>query len=237
MDRRQMFAFLGALGAGIGASSSAGSAAEHGEKKEPGGDHSPLGGLHAHFCGIHIAKRNPKIQIVTQHYCAAHGDDMFQCVLFDSTGKNAKLLGVEYIISDAKYRTLAAEEKRYWHPHTYEVLGGGLIAPGMPDEDERAFMKGILTTWGKAWHTWPDPTSAVPTGEPLLIWSLMGDGQVQESVVAARDKEFKVSTAAIRERRGRELGYQVPNVSPPKSLDQIGRQWTDSGDDKPTPRK
>src|SRR5437762_1418496 len=82
------------------------------------------------------------------------------------------------------------EAKKYWHPHTYEVLGGGLIAPGMPAEDELKFMKMILTTWGKAWHTWPDPHTAVPIGEPLLIWSLMGDGQADEKVVAARDKEF-----------------------------------------------
>jgi hypothetical protein len=56
---------------------------------------------------------------------------MFQCVLFDSTGANAKLLGVEYVISDATYRALPEAEKKYWHPHTYEVLGGGLAAPGM----------------------------------------------------------------------------------------------------------
>jgi hypothetical protein len=26
---------------------------------------------------------------------------------------------------------------------------------------------------------------------------------------------------------------EVPNVSAPKSVDQIGRQWTDEGEDKP----
>ena len=33
----------------------------------------------------------------------------------------------------------------------------------MPEADEKRFMKTLLTTWGKAWHTWPDPTTAVPT--------------------------------------------------------------------------
>ena len=144
MDRREMFGVFGTLGA---AAALAGAARGDHEKKPEG---NPAGGMHAHFCGIHVAKNNPKFQLVTQHYCAAHGDDMFQCVLFDSTGQGAKLLGVEYIITDEKYRQLPDDEKPYWHVHTYEVLGGGLIAPAMNDEDEKKFMKMILTTWGSS---------------------------------------------------------------------------------------
>ena len=127
---------------------------------------------------------------------------MFQCVLFDGAGKNAKLVGVEYLISEDAYRKLPDDEKKYWHAHTYEVLGGGLIAPEMSAEDEMKFMKVVIKTWGKAWHTWPDPSTAVPVGEPLLIWSLMGDGQVDEKLLAQRDKEFKVDTAKIHQTRG-----------------------------------
>jgi hypothetical protein len=114
------------------------------------------------------------------------------------------------------------------------VLGGGLVAPGMPEADEKKFMGMILTTWGKAWHTWPDPKTNVPVGEPLLIWSLTGDGQCDESVIAARDKEIGCDTKAIRERRGKELNLEVPQVPQPKSMDDLGRQWTASGEDKPT---
>ena len=235
MDRREMFGLLGTLGAGFPLL-----AADHGGKKDGPVGSSPLAGGHAHFCGIHMVKKDPKVQIVTQHYCAAHsgdGDDLFQCILFDSNKPNAKLLGVEYIISDKVYRTLPDAEKVYWHAHTYEVLGGGLIAPGMTPEDESKFMKMILTTWGKAWHTWPDPATAVPTGEPMLIWSLMGDGQVDEKVLAERDKKFKVDTAKVRETREKEFGLEAPKVSPPKDMNAIGRQWTDIGEDKPTKKK
>ena len=232
MDRREMF---GLLGAALGSSTLP--ADDHAAK--PGG--SPLAGPHAHFCGIHMAKKDPSFQLVTQHYCCAHKsdghDDLFQCILFDGTGPTAKLLGVEYLISDAAYRKLPDAEKKYWHAHTYEVLGGGLIAPGMKPEDELAFMKMVMTTWGKAWHTWPDPKSPVPLGEPLLIWSLMGDGQADPKVVAARDKEFGCDTAQIREARLKAIGYEVPKVSAPTSMDYIGRQWTDTGDDKPTKMK
>jgi Protein of unknown function (DUF1264) len=161
---------------------------------------------------------------------------MHQCLLYDSCAKNAKLLGVEYIISDRLYRELPDGEKKYWHPHTYEVLAGGLIAPGMKPDDELTFMKALLTTWGKTWHTWPDPRTPVPMGEPLLMWAVTGDGQIDDGVLAARDTEFKVKAADIREKRGQSIGFEVPKVSLPRSIDQVGRQWTDEGDDKPTPR-
>jgi hypothetical protein len=237
MDRRELFGALGALGAApvCGALPTA-AAAGHADK-----DGGPMSAPHFHFCGIHMAKKNPKLQFVTQHYCAAHSGgsegDVFQCTLFDGTGKNAKLIGVEYLISDEAYRKLPDEEKKYWHAHTYEVLGGGLIAPQMSPEDEMKFMKVVIKTWGKAWHTWPDPSTPVPAGEPLLIWSLMGDGQVDEKVLAARDKEFKVDTAKVRDARVKEFGLEVPNVPAPKDPNEIGRMWTATGEDKPTPKK
>jgi hypothetical protein len=240
MDRRTLLNAAGLAGAGLvlgGRRLSGARDDEPGKPASPG----PLGHGHAHFCGIHLAKANAKLQIVTQHYCAAHtseGEDdaMFQCVLFDSASQNARLLGVEYIITDARYRRLSVAEKKYWHPHTYEVLAGGLIAPGMEPEKEREFMRTILTTWGKAWHTWPDPQSSVPVGEPLLIWSLTGDGQADEAVIAKRDREFGVSTGKVRARRLEEFGLEAPRVSQPRSLETIGRQWNDSGADEPTRR-
>lgn len=230
-----MFGALGALGA-VPVCGSLPTAAAHGDKAD-----GPMSAPHFHFCGIHMAKNNPKLQFITQHYCAAHTGgsegDVFQCVLFNGTGKNAKLIGIEYLISDEAYRKLPDTEKKYWHAHTYEVLGGGLIAPGMTAKEETDFMKVVIKTWGKAWHTWPDPKSAVPTGEPLLIWSLMGDGQVDEKLLAARDKEFGVDTAKVRATREKEFGLAVPNVSPPKDMNAVGRMWADTGDDKPTPKK
>jgi hypothetical protein len=237
MDRRELFGALGAIGAVpvCGALPTA-AAAEHGGK----GD-GPMSATHFHFCGIHMAKKNPKLQFIAHHFCAGHkrggAGDVFQCVLFDGTGKDAKLIGVEYLISDEAYRKLPDDEKKYWHAHTYEVLGGGLIGPGMGPKEEMEFMKVVINLWGKAWHTWPDPSTDVPIGEPLLIWSLMADGQVDPQLVAKRDKEFKVDSAKLSETRVKEFGLEPPKVSPPKDMNTLGRKWTDTGDDKPTPKK
>ena len=226
MDRRE---WLGALGLGAAADGHDGAA-------KPGNKHlAAASGFHHHFCGIHAAKTDPKFQLVTQHYCLL-GESVHQCLLFDSTAAGAKLLGVEYIIPDELYRSLPVAEKRYWHPHTYEVLAGGLIAPGLSKEDETKFMTAILPTWGKTWHTWPDPKTKVPMGDPLLMWSLGADGQADPAVVAARDKQFSVDTAQIRAERTKHFGLEVPKVPFPKSPDEPGRQWTAGGEDKPTRR-
>lgn len=236
MNRRELLRVVGAMGAGMTLGGAHVLAGTHGEMDD-NKMMAPLGNHHLHFCGIHCAKKDSRIQIITQHYCGTVGEDMYQCLLYDSLDKNARLLGVEYIISDETLRKLPDVEKRYWHQHTYEVLGGGLIAPGMKPADEMTFMKGLLLTWGKTWHTWPDPTTSVPMGEPMLMWSLTGDGQDDPKVIAARDKEFGVNTADIRQKRIEVIGYEVPAVPQPKDVDVIGRRWTATGEDKPTPRQ
>jgi hypothetical protein len=192
------------------------------------------------FCGFHVAKENPEFQVTTMHYCGMRGEgdyEMHQCLLYDSVGAGAKLLGVEYIVTDKLFRSLPDEEKKYWHPHTYEVLGGGLVAPVMSDQAEIDFMTYLLTTWGKSWHTWPDPSTAVPMGEPLLMWSLTGDGQADMELIEERDRLFGVSTPKTQAERVKAIGYQVPQVPQPRSVATIGRQWTATGEDKPTPQK
>lgn len=236
MNRRELLGAVGAMGASATLGSTHAAAEGHG-KMEDNKMMAPLGNHHLHFCGIHCAKKDPRIQIITQHYCGMVGKGMHQCLLYDSVGKDARLLGVEYIVSDEIFQKLPDVEKKYWHPHTYEVLGGGLIAPSMKPADELAFMKGLLLTWGKTWHTWPDPTTPVPMGEPMLMWSLTGDRQDDPKVFAARDKEFGVKTADIRKKRIEAIGYDVPAVPQPKHVDAIGRQWTATGEDKPTPKK
>jgi hypothetical protein len=217
MNRREAIRLFGA--AALGSAAPRATAADH----DPGAPKgSPLDNLHAYLCAYHIAKKDPKFVVEAHHYCAAVNDDVHQCVIMDSNGKNARILGVEYIITDAIYQKLPDEEKKYYHPHRYEVIGGLLIAPGMPAAAEKGFMEKLITTWGKTWHTWPDPKTALPMGEPMLMWSAGKDGHIDVATLAKRDKDFSVDTAQIRKRRS-YLG-PVPEVEPPKSVDELGRQ-------------
>ncbi|MBX9628849.1 MAG: OBAP family protein [Gemmataceae bacterium] len=227
MDRRESLAVLGA--AAIGLSPVTPTRADHGTA-QPKGD-GPLGQMHLYVCAFHLAKKDPKLVFEAHHYCMPVSDGVHQCVIFDGTGKTAKLLGVEYIIADKLYRALPAAEKKYYHPHTYEVTAGLLIAPGMKPADEDKLMEGLVTTWGKTWHTWPDPKQELPMSDPLLMWAATKDGMVGEDILAGRDKAFKVSTTDLRKRRA-YIG-PVPQIDPPKSVDDVGRQWTNEGPDEP----
>lgn len=192
----------------------------------------PVDAMHLYLCAFHVAKENPKFQVEAHHYCSPHGKELHQCVVFDTRGPNPKLLGVEYIIPDDVYQKLPTDEKKYWHPHAYEILSGQLVAPDMPKDGDDVF-PGLITTWGKTWHTWGDPTTALPVGEPLLMWSANGDGQIDDKLVAKRDAQFGISTNAIRERR-KFMGFAVPQIPPAKSINDIGRRWTAGGPDEPT---
>ncbi len=227
MDRREALMAAGTLGAALVGGSAA--RADHERKQEK--TSTPLGEMHLYLCAFHLAKKDDKLVFEAHHYCMPVAEGVHQCVIFDGNGKGARILGVEYIVSDKLYRSLPEAEKKFWHPHTYEITSGLLIAPGMDAAAETKLMEGLISTWGKTWHTWPDPRTALPTGEPLLMWSAGKDGHVSEETLADRDKKFKVSTPDIRKRRS-HIG-PVPQIDFPKSLDDLGRQWTNDGPDVP----
>lgn len=187
--------------------------------------------MHLYLCAFHVAKDNPKFQVEAHHYCSPAGNDVHQCVVFDGNTPGSKLLGVEYIISEKAYNDLPAEEKQYWHPHAYEILSGQLIAPDMPDLGDGAF-PGFIRSWGKTWHTWSDPSTTIPTGTPLLMWSANGDGQIDPKLVDTRDAKFGIKSADIRKRRG-VYGFAVPQLPPPKTMTEPGRMFTPAGPDEP----
>lgn len=78
-----------------------------------------------------------KRQLIAQHYCAHLSDEVLQCVLYDSEKKDARLIGVEYIVSAKIFESLPADEKKFWHSHNYEVKSGVLTAPGAPEAAEK----------------------------------------------------------------------------------------------------
>jgi len=200
--------------------------------KQKAANWAPVNKMQLYLCAFHVAKENPKFEIEAHHYCSPAGGDLHQCVIFDSRGPNPKLIGIEYIIGNDTYQKLPAEEKKYWHPHAYEIVSGQLIAPDMPKQGDDIF-PGLVNTWGKTWHTWRDPANPVPMGEPLLMWSANGDGQLSDKLIQKRDEQFGISTPAIRERR-KAMGYAVPNIPPPKQVTENGRRWTAQGADEPT---
>ena len=55
---------------------------------DPGGLHCPLA-----FAGVHLLKDMPEWPQVAYHFCKPVNEDLNQCVLYDGTGPDARLIG------------------------------------------------------------------------------------------------------------------------------------------------
>lgn len=71
-----------------------------------------------------------------------------QAVIYDGNTRDARLMGVEYLISERLFQPLPLEEKELWLSPPYEVKSGTLIAPGLPAPAEKGVMAKIVNTYG-----------------------------------------------------------------------------------------
>lgn len=61
------------------------------------------------------------VQVRSHHFCSHLSEEVRQCLIYDSAEAEARLIGVEYIISRKLFEQLPQDERRYWHSHAYEV--------------------------------------------------------------------------------------------------------------------
>jgi hypothetical protein len=72
---------------------------------------------------------------------------------------------------------------------------------------ERAFLKRLINSYGKTWHTWHTgrhdgaPGHGLPLGDPKLMWSFNRDGECEETLIASRDETMGICSGGRRERR------------------------------------
>jgi hypothetical protein len=183
---------------------------------------APLQPMNIYLDGFHVAKDDPTHQMEAHHFCRQVNEDFAQCTLFDGNTREANLIGIEYIISEKLFESLPRKEKKYWHPHNFEILSGELIAPGIPSAAEHELMSGKMNSYGKTWHVWnSDPFGKtgdrIPLGEPMLEWSFNRDGEELPGLFEQRDRRMGVSTQEIRRSR-QDL---VPLAKPQSGVDAL----------------
>lgn len=165
-------------------------------------DKSPLRHFNAYLNGFHFYNGNIRAQMEAHHYVHQLNEDVYQAIIFDGNGPDAKLMGVEYIITERLFKTLPEEEKKLWHSHHYEVKSGSLIAPGIPDIAEHELMEKLVSTYGKTIHTWhTDQQRTLPLGSPMIMMGFTKDGQIHPQLLTERDKRFNVSTGENKKER------------------------------------
>ncbi len=138
-------------------------------------------------------------------------EDIRQCLIYDTPEPNARLVGVEYMISAALYKTLGAEERRLWHSHVFEVKSGMLIMPGpegLPqglwEEAETKEMEQVAGFYGKTYHLWQvDRGDKLPLGQPQLMVSFAGEEQLSgfKEMLRERDERFRVDSESKEAKR------------------------------------
>lgn len=123
-------------------------------------------------------------QIEAHHHCSHQNEEMRQCLIYDSPDADARLIGLEYVISETMFLTLPDDEKRLWHSHEYEVKSGLLFMPGVPGPIERQDMEKLAKTYGKVFHFWQvDRKDNLPLGIPQLMMAFTREGQIYDDLV------------------------------------------------------
>jgi hypothetical protein len=172
----------------------------------------PIEALNAYLDGFHFYNGRMSVQMEAHHYCSILSEDLIQCVIYDGNVKDAKIMGVEYIVSEKLFKTLPEAEKALWHSHVHEVKSGQLIAPGIPQAAEHELMEKLIHTYGKTWHTWhTDVQKELPLGVPQLMMGFTADGQADAAMVAVRNKRFGIDSA---ERKRARADIAAPAIEP-----------------------
>lgn len=107
------------------------------------------------------------LNAVAHHYCKEGlPGGVTACQLYDSDEKNARLIGVEFIIGTDAYTTLPEAEKTLWHYHKEEIGLVDPVLPEMTEEEAAEFVKGIEETYGKIFLIWNSSQDELPVGQP-----------------------------------------------------------------------
>ncbi|TKA63073.1 hypothetical protein B0A49_08140 [Cryomyces minteri] len=180
----------------------------------PNPEFKPFHNICEFLTAIHIyadeARQGKTRYVEATHYCSHVRKDLRQCLIYDSHEKDARLIGVEYMVPKHVYDNLPDEEKKLWHSHEFEVKSGMLILPklaGYSDEEwekaELEAMEEIVGLYGKTWHFWQvDAGHEIPMGLPKLMGSVTHPEQVDLDVaMKSRNDTFGVHHAQKAEAR------------------------------------
>ena len=192
----------------------------------------PVEAMSTYLNGFHMYADELGRQVEATHFCIHLRHDLHQCVIFDRNAPDARLIGIEYITTEERFRSLPDDEKRLWHSHHYEVKSGVLTAPGVPELAEHAYFNDLVTTYGKTFHTWQYDRDEFPYGIPQLMMAFTDDGQADEAMIQERDRRLGYSTVRRRRRRA---DIPVPDVVSAQTPGRVAalcrpgsRRWTPS---------
>jgi hypothetical protein len=126
------------------------------------------------FAGAHGWPNRPGSPGVARRDCEPVNNLVSHRLLYDGPSPDARLIGVEYLVSDEVYRRMPAEERLYWHAHGCEGDAGLPSSPRPPRSDANATRVEVGTLWRKVYRTWVSGGD-YPRGPSWPFWSDTGE--------------------------------------------------------------
>ena len=108
----------------------------------------PIDALSVYLDGFHFYNGRIQAQVEAHHFCSNVNEEVTQCVIFDGNAGDAKLMGVEYIISKRLFEAL------HRHCGTATFTGEKRAAGrfGIPPQAEHELMEKSLGLWQDMAH-------------------------------------------------------------------------------------
>lgn len=153
--------------------------------------HQPLNAMHTHLATIRSPSDDLNRQLEVHQYVSHVNEDVMQSALFDSDRSDAKLIGIEYIITEKVFNMLPTDEKKFWYSRGYEASSGILVAPYMPTAMENKLMSDLAPTYllpftkthnnsySKSLLFWDSSEDRLPVGLPKFGVPLLRDGTLR----------------------------------------------------------
>jgi hypothetical protein len=66
----------------------------------------------AHPDCVSVSSTDPSQAVIAYHYCTHLRPNLHQCIIYDSDGPDAKLIGIEYVVPKETFELFDDEEKK-----------------------------------------------------------------------------------------------------------------------------
>ncbi|KAJ0623124.1 putative Oil body-associated protein [Helianthus annuus] len=79
---------------------------------------------------LHLYADDMTGQVEAHHYCGHLSEEMRQCLIYNRPDVDARLIGLEYKVTEELFLAIPDTEKPMWHSHEYEVTSSVLFLSG-----------------------------------------------------------------------------------------------------------
>lgn len=134
----------------------------------------PSVGFDIHVDAKHYVK---EMRTPVHHWCKTINPDLIECLLFDSDKADAKLVGIETIVTKKVWENFDDAQKNEWHDHATEIIEAETTLPDMPSEKAAQLVEFLKGTRGRIVYIWNFLKESYPVTRPFLDTERSGGEQ------------------------------------------------------------